>query len=162
MESWKIELYHYGIPGMKWGVRRYQYADGTLTALGKKRYGSDASSETIRKDVRDEGSRQYNAISKLTKNASTITSSSSKMVRGEPKARKKYTVSREEIKKMSDQELRSAINRIIMENQYRDLTSVKVKPSVKERIADILDVSGNAVAVAGGIAGIATLLTHLA
>lgn len=33
------ELMHYGIIGMKWGVRRYQNADGTLTDAGKKRYG---------------------------------------------------------------------------------------------------------------------------
>jgi len=31
------ELYHYGILGMKWGVRRYQKKDGTLTSAGKKR-----------------------------------------------------------------------------------------------------------------------------
>ena len=31
------ELMHYGIKGMKWGVRRYQNKDGTLTAAGKKR-----------------------------------------------------------------------------------------------------------------------------
>ena len=32
------ELYHYGIPGQKWGVRRYQNPDGTLTEEGKRRY----------------------------------------------------------------------------------------------------------------------------
>ena len=31
------ELYHYGVQGMKWGVRRYQNKDGSLTAAGKKR-----------------------------------------------------------------------------------------------------------------------------
>lgn len=31
------ELKHWGIPGMKWGVRRYQNKDGSLTPLGKKR-----------------------------------------------------------------------------------------------------------------------------
>ena len=31
------ELYHYGVKGMKWGVRRYQNEDGSLTSLGKKR-----------------------------------------------------------------------------------------------------------------------------
>ena len=34
------ELYHWGIKGMKWGVRRYQNADGTLTAAGRKRYSN--------------------------------------------------------------------------------------------------------------------------
>ena len=33
------ELYHHGIKGQKWGIRRYQNPDGTLTALGRKRQG---------------------------------------------------------------------------------------------------------------------------
>lgn len=34
------ELEHFGTKGMKWGIRRYQNADGTLTEAGKKRYSS--------------------------------------------------------------------------------------------------------------------------
>jgi hypothetical protein len=37
----KYELYHYGVKGQKWGVRRYQNADGSLTTAGKKRLAKD-------------------------------------------------------------------------------------------------------------------------
>lgn len=37
--SYPTELYHHGIKGQKWGVRRYQNGDGSLTAEGRQRYG---------------------------------------------------------------------------------------------------------------------------
>ena len=40
------ELYHHGIIGQKWGIRRYQNMDGSLTPAGKKRYYNDDGSPT--------------------------------------------------------------------------------------------------------------------
>ena len=43
-DNWEVEdsdeLAHYGVKGMKWGVRRYQNKDGSYTNAGKKRYSS--------------------------------------------------------------------------------------------------------------------------
>lgn len=41
------ELYHHGIKGMKWGIRRYQNKDGSLTDAGKKRLVSRVQRATV-------------------------------------------------------------------------------------------------------------------
>ena len=48
MDYYNNELYHFGVKGMKWGVRRYQNKDGTLTAKGKKRYSEEYKKEMIK------------------------------------------------------------------------------------------------------------------
>ena len=38
-DGWDTELYHHGIKGQKWGIRRFQNEDGSLTPAGEKHYG---------------------------------------------------------------------------------------------------------------------------
>ena len=40
MVVYSDELCHYGIRGMRWGIRRYQNSDGSLTTAGRKRYST--------------------------------------------------------------------------------------------------------------------------
>ena len=46
------ELYHHGIKGQKWGRRRFQNEDGSLTPAGKERYDDDGPSEKKKKDYK--------------------------------------------------------------------------------------------------------------
>lgn len=60
------ELYHHGVKGMHWGVRRYQNADGSLKAAGRKRYteggtSSAKSSNGGKKQLTDEERAARNA-----------------------------------------------------------------------------------------------------
>ena len=55
------ELYHHGIKGMKWGRRRFQNSDGSLTAAGKQRYSSDVKSAKAEyKQAKKEYNTAYN------------------------------------------------------------------------------------------------------
>lgn len=48
----ELELYHYGVKGMRWGVRRFQRKDGSLTAAGKKRYYDTPDLRSQKADVK--------------------------------------------------------------------------------------------------------------
>jgi hypothetical protein len=58
------ELSHHGIKGMRWGVRRYQNVDGSLTIAGKKRYSDNVvdakSSMNAAKSERKAANKAYN------------------------------------------------------------------------------------------------------
>ena len=63
------ELYHHGIKGQHWGVRRFENKNGTLTAAGRKRYNTDEdgnykklSRSAIRKAGRSEYSKVYDKL----------------------------------------------------------------------------------------------------
>lgn len=59
MENNEEEFAHYGVKGMKWGVRRYMNEDGTLTESGKKRY-RNANQSIMKSDYYNE--RQVNSL----------------------------------------------------------------------------------------------------
>jgi hypothetical protein len=53
------ELYHHGVKGMKWGVRRYQNKDGSYTSAGKNRRVTYDDVETAKKQMKS-AAKDYN------------------------------------------------------------------------------------------------------
>ena len=52
------ELRHHGILGMKWGVRRFQNKDGTLTAQGKQRYSDGDTEKKLQNDTQKKNKKK--------------------------------------------------------------------------------------------------------
>lgn len=112
MENNYIE--HHGTKGQKWGIRRYQHKDGTLTPLGRKR------------------------LEKLNKERSKLLNDSEQI--------DKKTPVKKSVKNLSDEELKSMINRLQMEKQLTELTKQPETKKGKSAVMQILSKSGQTAA----------------
>lgn len=114
------ELYHYGILGMKWGVRRFQNKDGTLTSAGKKRYANSEAPKRIIKNGK--------IMKRKTKEEKLQDASDDYKVYDALKNKKSY--------EMSNKELEAYIRRVDLERKYSEIHGPKAFSSQKKRGRD--------------------------
>lgn len=122
------ELTHWGIKGMRWGVRRYQNKDGTLTTAGKKRYAKEMAKLKEEERVAKNKQRTQAKLDKLDEKRREIEAIKSGKPTPKPAEKKSQKPS---IKDMSDEELRAVVNRLNMEKMYRQLQPEQVSAGKK-------------------------------
>lgn len=160
----KSSLTHAGIKGMRWGIRRYQNADGTLTELGKKRYArqqDDAASDgkTIAKfDAGKEVKKDLDATNKILEETGKAARTASEAVR-----KKKVDVERMDLSKMSDDEMRKKIERERLEAQYDSMFNTERNrvESGKRKVAEVLDGIGAVAGVTSSALMIALMIKQI-
>lgn len=164
MDKKNYELHHWGIKGMKWGVRRYQNSDGTLTDAGKKRYDRDVSGLSNKKKnqyntdpnkwVREDRERSKRLVD-------DIQGMTNKLKNINDKAIRKQTKPKMDLSQMSDKEMRDQINRAMLERQYNEMFAPETTNRGRERVSEVLEVAGDVLAVTSSALAIAISINTL-
>lgn len=121
---------HHGIKGQKWGVRRYQNSDGSLTTLGRARYGVSAAAKKTGQTIGKAGSAAGKAIGKAARKAvgrqtdEELNAELAKARKTHERAMKKaeiddLTGKKKKLSKMTDAEVDAYINRLAKEKTVR-------------------------------------------
>lgn len=155
----EYELYHYGTPKMQWGVRRYQNADGTWTAEGLAR--RRAMEDTGK--YYDANNKVYNYqsghVSSIVSEGQNVTKAISQYAnRIEQRERDQVRSLQdkyfdEALANMNDDDIRRAINRLQLEQQYKSLSMQDIDTG-RIAVGDILNDVGTALALAGSVTAI--------
>ena len=169
------ELYHWGIKGMKWGVRRYQNKDGSLTEAGEKRYAREAEKggfneknaegkyyKTSKKgNMETIGAEPARYAKEDNEALKTVVTESRGMTRelknlNEASIRRtKNNRPKMDLSNMTDKEMRDEINRAMLEKQYNDMFAPQKSTKGREYVNDILDTVGSVLGVGASAIGIA-------
>lgn len=179
MENYN-ELYHAGIKGMKWGVRRYQNKDGTLTDAGKKRYARDArekefdqydkeknvyykeSKKNGRSDLTADPDRYVKEDLERSKRVADSTANFTRELKNaNDRAIRNTPKKRMDLSKMTDKEMREQINRELLERQYNDVFNPPTVSKGRRYASKILEGAGTTITLVGGALGIAVAIKDL-
>ena len=115
------ELYHWGIRGMRWGVRRYQNKDGSLTKAGQRRYNKEMERLKEEERIVKNKERTQTKLGKLAKKEAELEARNRALKNGEKQDvedKNKSTPRKKSISEMTDDELREHTNRRRLENDY--------------------------------------------